>query len=78
MEVRFTKHAIQRLKQRFPTTIDQLIRILDQGLRTQNWIFVQDHSRAIDGTIHGRPVRVVFMKGLLGGVTVITAMWRTT
>lgn len=77
MEVRFTKHAIRRLKQRFPTTIDQLIRILDHGLRTQSWISVHDDSQAIDGTIYGRPVRVVFMKGLLGGVTVITAMWRT-
>ena len=75
MDVRFSRHAIQRLKKRFAGAMSSVIRIIELGIDEQYAAISPTSSRAIEGIVHGRPVRVVVAGEPPGVVTIVTAMW---
>jgi len=75
MNVKFSKHAVQRLRERFPRAIVSLVQIIERGL-FNGWASpLPNEQWSLEGTIGHRPVRVVVADAKGGVVTVITAYW---
>lgn len=76
MIIRFSPHAIKRMKQRFPFTMDRIANVIERGIREDRWTFAACGRRKIEDFVAGERVRVVFEKGLMGQLTIVTVMWR--
>lgn len=75
MNVRFSKHAILRLAQRFNGHAAHLAEILERGIFEKGARSAHSLRWSVDGVINAKPVRVVFVEEGLGEFTILTAMW---
>lgn len=75
MNVRFSKHAVRRISERFSDSVIRLAGIIEEGLQHE-WASPLPNSRwCLNGMIGTRPVRVVITNEQCGVVTVVTAYW---
>ena len=74
MRIRFSKHALERIVERFPGVLDALTRIIERALCDRR-ATGRHVRREVEGVIDGRRVRVVLVGKLTSVLTVITAMW---
>lgn len=75
MTVKFSKHAVQRLNERFANTAAHLVQIIEAGL-FRGWASPLPNSRwSVDGMIGHRRVRIVVTDIRRGVITVVTAYW---
>ena len=75
MDVRFSRHAIQRLKERFTGVMSSVTSVIELGIREQYTNPAPSVRREIEGFVRGRPVRVVVAREATGVFKVVTAMW---
>ena len=78
MNIRFTKHALKRIRERFAFCIEELVKVIDHALSQNSWIYAEGQRKAIEGSVRGNRIRVIYQIGLLGQVTIVTVMWRNT
>lgn len=75
MSVKFSKHAIQRISERFANSAIQLAGVIEAGL-LKEWASPSRESRwCLSGKIGHRTVCVVATNENYGLVTVVTAYW---
>jgi hypothetical protein len=75
MDVRFSRHAVQRLRERFRGDIDQLIAVVVRGIFEKGAEPAPAARWAVVGLIKGKPVKVVFVEEVIGEFRIVTAMW---
>lgn len=75
MNVRFSKHAVRRLRERLRGEIDQLIEVVERGIFGKGAQPAPAARWAVVGLINGKPVKVVFVEEAIGEFRIVTAMW---
>ena len=75
MTVTFSRHALERLEQRFSGTTRRLVQIIEAELTNPRNIPLSGSRRVVEGRIGTQPVRVVLDENARDVFTVVTAMW---
>ena len=75
MTVKFSKHALQRNRERFAHAVHDVVDVMEQGIRG-GWAKRTRGTRfEMIGSIDGRPMKVVYVQNGAEDFVVITATW---
>lgn len=76
MSIRFSKHAIVRLRQRFDGAVrDSLLRLLEVRLGANPFPRTAGTEEVVEGMVGFRPVRVIVVAVGSRSFQIVTVMW---
>ena len=73
--MRFTRHAAERLTQRFGGSVEGLIEVVERGIYEKGAEPAPESCWKVEGFVEGRPARVVYSEPALGEIKIVTVMW---
>ncbi len=75
MSVRFTRHAIGRLKSRFGGLLKEITEVVERGIFECGATPAGSDRWAAEGLVRGRLVRAVYVEDSPGRFVIVTVMW---
>jgi FPC/CPF motif-containing protein YcgG len=77
MSVEFSKHAVERLRQRFPEreTLKSLVRLIAEKLDAYPFPCAPGTQKVIEGTVQFQAVRVIARALTARHFVIVTVMW---
>jgi hypothetical protein len=75
MTIKFSRHAVERLQERFSGRMARLTKVIESGLCQKRAVLTAKGYWCLDGVVNGMPVRVICAEPHTNEFVVITAMW---
>jgi hypothetical protein len=76
--VRFSKHAIKRVRDRFSGCLRELIAVIERGIFEKDYVRDENGDCIAFGPVRNETAKVVFVFDSAEDVTLKTAMWLTS